>query len=130
MATWSQLQERVRRDYVLDVDSDHEFALTLPRQDGAAARAQRVMVREYEAWGRHMFEIRSAFGELGDFDAESLLTDSLQLPLGAVALHGRFLVLVNKGCLEDITVDGVIFALTHMTLLADVLEERLGKDRF
>ena len=84
----------------------------------------------YEAWGRQMIEIRSAFGESGDYDATSLLTDNLNLPLGAVALHGRFLVLLHKACLDDISVEAALFLLTRVTLLADVLEGRAGKDRF
>ncbi len=130
MATWEQVQERVRRDYVLDVDEPSEFALTMEHQPGEIARAQRVMVHHYLAWGRAMIEVRSAFGQAGDYDATGLLVDNLQLPLGAIALHGRFLVIVQKAALEDLTLDGVVFLLTRIGLLADALEERLGKDRF
>ena len=130
MASWVDVQARLRQEYALDVDAEDEVALTLSRREGTATREQRVMVHRYEAWGRQMIEIRSAFGESGDYDATSLLTDNLNLPLGAVALHGRFLVLLHKACLDDISVEAALFLLTRVTLLADVLEGRAGKDRF
>ena len=130
MATWDEVQERVRREFALDVDDHEEFALTIQRREASKTRAQRVLVRRYQAWGRTMVEFRSAFGEMGDYDPQSLLADNLQLPLGSIALHGRFLVLLHKACLEDLTVDGVLFLLTQVSVLADVLEERRGSDRF
>jgi len=39
MATWAELQERVRRDYVLDVDQPGEFAMTVERREGETVRA-------------------------------------------------------------------------------------------
>lgn len=130
MATWEEVQERVRRAYPLDSDGEHEFALTLSHRDGDAHRAQRVMVRHYEAWDTDMIEIRSAFAKVGDFDPARLLGDSLQLPLGGIAMHGRFLVLVQKSCLTHLSVDGVLFLLSRVSMLADVLERRSGSDRF
>lgn len=130
MATWEQVRERLRRDYVLDVDEPDELALTVEHRVEGADRGQRVMVRHFDAWGHDMIEVRSAFGQAGDYDAEGLLVDNLQLPLGAIALHGRFLVVVHKARLEDLSMDGVVFLLTRISLLADALEERLGKDRF
>ena len=130
MASWEEVQERVRSDYVLDVDEPREFALTITHHEGGVARAQRVMARYYQAWGRDMVEVRSAFGKLGDYQPEGLLSDNVQLPLGAFALHGPFLVLIHKAVLADLTVDGVVFLLTRISLLADALEERMGGDRF
>jgi hypothetical protein len=130
MATWAELQDQARRSYALDQDDEAEFALTLERRVEGGVRAQRVLVRRYESWGRVMVEIRSAFGEVGDYHALSLLEDNLTLPLGAVAAHGRYLVLVHKACLEDHSVEGVVFLLTQIGVLADVLEGRRGGDRF
>lgn len=131
MATWSDVQERLRRDFVLDVDEAEEIALTLERREGDEVREQRVMLRTYPAWGRQMVEIRSAFGELGDYDPAVLLSENLHMPLGAVAVHGRFLVLVQRACLDDLGIDGVLFLITRMTMLADILEGRRGGgDRF
>jgi len=130
MATWAELQERVRRQFSLDRDDEDEFSLTTERHDVSGSRAQRVMVRHYTAWGANMIEVRSAFAEADGIDAEIMLEDSLQLPLGAIALHGRFLVVVQKAILDHMTVDGVVFLLTRISMLADVLEERQGGDRF
>lgn len=131
MALWEDVQARLRRDYRLDVDDQDELALTLERTDAGVVRQQRVMVRRYIAWGRQMIELRSAFGELADNDPVSLLVENLNLPLGSIALHGRYLVLVDKACLDDLGVEGVMFLLTRLSLLADVLEQRLGRvDRF
>lgn len=130
MATWQEVQERVRAEYTLDSDEKDELALTMHRRDENGARAQRVMVRRYEAWGEQLVEIRSAFAQAGDFDPEKLLSDTLQLPLGAIAQHGRFLVLVHKASLAHTSVDGVLFLLARVSMLADVLEERRGGDRF
>lgn len=131
MAIWEDVQARLRRDYKLDVDDLDEIALTLERRESGVVRQQRVMVRRYIAWGRQMIELRSAFGELADSDPVSLLVENLNLPLGSIALHGRYLVLVDKACLDDLGVEGVMFLLTRVSLLADVLEQRLGRvDRF
>ncbi len=130
MSTWSEVQAEARRQYQLDADEAHEFALTVPRGRGGAQRAQRVMVRHYEAFDRDMVEFRSAFGEAGQHDPEALLVENLTLPVGAIARHGRFLVVVHRACLEHTTVDGALFLLTRVSQLADVLEERGGHDRF
>lgn len=130
MATWPEVLDEARRQFQLDADEGHEFALTVPRERSSGHRAQRVMVRHYRAWDRDMIEVRSAFGEAGEHDADAMLVENLQLPLGSVARHGRFLVLVHKACLDHLTVDGALFLLTRISQLADVLEERGGADRF
>jgi len=130
MADWSEVLERVRDEYTLDVESPDEFAVTVSRGEGDAPRLQRVIVRRYEAWGREMVEVRSAFGEIGDYDPQGLLSDNLQLPIGAVALHEQFLVLVHKACLEDMSVEGVIYLVSRVSQVADILEEQGGTDRF
>ena len=124
MAEWRAIQDTVRREHELDADLDDEFTLTVHWEN----RAQRVMVHRYEAWGQPMLEVRSAFGEVGDYESQHLLADSLQLPVGAIALHGRFLVVVQKVCLDHTTVEGVMFLINHVGMLADVLEERRGGD--
>lgn len=130
MAIWRDVQERLRKEHDLDVDEADEMGLTMQRREGDVVREQRVIVRRYPAWGREMIEVRSAFGELGDYDAAQLLSDNLNLPLGAVALHGKYLVLVQRACLDDLPLEGVLFLVTRMTMLADVLEGRKGADRF
>jgi hypothetical protein len=129
VATWAEVQAQVRRSFQLDRDDEDEFALTIARQ-AADPREQRVMVRRYRAWEREMIEFRSAFGELGDSDPESLLRESLHLPLGGIALHGRFLVIVHRECIEPLSVESVLFLLTRISLVADELEEKRGDDRF
>jgi len=130
MASWSDLTAHVRQAYSLDKDSADEFALTLNRREGDVVRAQKAMVRRYQAWGEEMIEIRSAFGVEGEYEPRALLIESLQLPLGAIALHGKYLVLVAKLFLEDHTVDSVVRVLTRVTILADLLEGQSGQDRF
>jgi hypothetical protein len=137
LAGWDEIQTWARRTFQLDRDEDHEFALTVTRQQPgevpggpARTRAQRVMVRHYEAWNKPMIELRSAFGELEDLDPKALLEESLHLPLGAIALHGRFLVIVHRECLDTLSVEGVQYLLSRVSLVADELEERRGSDRF
>lgn len=129
VAEWEAVQSSMRAMFQLDRDDPHEFALTIPRQAGSA-REQRVMVRRYLAFGREMIEFRSAFGELADAVPEDLLRESLQLPLGTIALHGRFLVVVHRESLGGLSVEDVLFLLTHVSLVADELEESRGHDRF
>jgi len=130
MATFDELRSLLRTTYALDSDDGDSLALTLPLTDGRSRRAQRVMVQRFAAYGQEMLEVRSAFGELAPGESEDLLTENLKLPLGAVALHGRYLVLVQKMPLEHTSLDGVLFLLTRVAELADVLEERRGGDRF
>ena len=130
MASWSEVQERLRKTHDLDVDDADEVALTLERTEGGKKRGQRVMIRRYTAWGREMIELRSAFGDLADYDPAALLAENLNLPLGAIAAHGKFLVLVDRACLDDLPVEGVLFLMTRLCMLADVLEGRSGVDRF
>jgi hypothetical protein len=129
VATWAEVQEAVRARFQLDADESDEFALTLPRQ-AAGAREQRVMVRRYVGWGREMIELRSAFGELGEVDLESVLRDVLQLPIGGIALHGRFLVLVHRASLRELSIETVLFLVERVCHVADLLEEQRGDDRF
>lgn len=129
MARWTEVQEHVRQAFQLDRDEPHEFALTIPRL-ADTPREQRVMVRHYSAWGREMVEFRSAFGELRDSDPAAMLAESLQLPLGGIALHGRFLVVVHRECLETLPVETVLWLMLQVSLVADELEERRGSDRF
>lgn len=129
MATWAEVQEAVRARFQLDADEPDEFALTLPRQS-AGAREQRVMVRRYVGWDREMIELRSAFGELGEVDLEAALREVLQLPIGGVALHGRFLVVVHRASLRELTLDTLLFLVERVALVADLLEEERGDDRF
>jgi hypothetical protein len=132
MATWDELRARLRRDHSLDVDDPEEVAITFERKGGPqGARQQRVMLRGYKAWGRQMIEVRSAFAEIDDAtDPWALLTSNLDTALGAVALHGRYLVLVQRACLDDVTVDGALFLILRLSLLADGLEASAGADRF
>lgn len=126
LATWSEVQEAVRGRFQLDLDNADEFALTLPR----GQREQRVMVRRFQHWDRDIVELRSAFGELGDQDPEDLLREVLTLPIGGIALHGRFLVVVHRECLDELSVEGVLYLVSRVSLIADGLEEQRGVDRF
>lgn len=129
MADWDEVRRLVRERFQLDLDADEEFALTLPQ--GKGDREQRVMVRRFQQWGKALVEIRSAFGELGAREAEGLLRDVLALPLGGIALHGRFLVVVHRELLDDLPVEGLLFLIARVAQLADQLESRTaGEDRF
>lgn len=131
MADWEALRARLDEEFGLDTDGDDELAVTVERRDAdGKTRAQRTMISRYRAFNTTMIEFRSAFGELGDYDAESLLVEALRLPVGAIALHGRYLVVVQKDALEDLSEDAVVRMLTRVSLLADVLEGRGGGDRF
>ena len=88
------------------------------------------MVRHYTGLNEEMIEVRSAFAEAADFTPTDALDENLSLPLGAIAKHGRFLVLVHRVTLRHTTVEGVIFALTRVAYVADWLEARNGGDRF
>ncbi len=127
MGTWAAVQAAVRAAHTLDSDLEHEFSVTLQSPSG---RAQRIMVRHSVAWGHSLLEFRSAFAQTGAFDPTALLEDNLQLPLGAIAQHGKFLVLVHKVVLDFTSVDGVLFLVGRISVLADLLEERTGTDRF
>jgi hypothetical protein len=118
MSTWDDARASLRLQFALETDNADEVVLTLPVHDGQTVRAQRVVIQSYRAWDHQMVEIRSAFGELGPDEAVDLLAENLKLPFGAVAVHGRFLVLV------------LAFLLTRLGELADVLEQRRGGDRF
>ncbi len=128
MAEWGEVRTIVRQRFQLDLDEAEEFALTLPQ--GKGEREQRVMVRRFQQWGKWLVEIRSAFGELGNREAEALLRDVLALPLGGIALHGRFLVVVHRELLDDLPVEGLLFLIARIGQLADQLEARTGEDRF
>jgi len=129
MASWNEVQLAARAAFVLDRDESNEFAVTVPLQS-LGGRAQRVMVRHYEGLDTYMIEVRSAFAEAEDLDPTDVLQDSLGLPLGGIACHGRFLVLVHRVALPFASVDGVMFYITRVAQLADWLESRQGTDRF
>lgn len=126
MATWDELVTAIRAGWTPDRDDDDALTVTVAH----GPRAQRVMIRRYEALGEVLVEFRSAFTEARALGAASLLESNLTLPLGAVAQHGRFLVIVQKAVLTHTTVEGLLFLLTRVSMLADVLEQREGTDRF
>lgn len=126
MATWDELVAAVRAGWTPDRDDPDALTVTVAHGE----RAQRVMIRRYEALGEELVEFRSAFTEARALGAGSLLESNLSLPLGAVAQHGRFLVIVQKAVLTHTTVEGLLFLLTRVSMLADVLEQREGTDRF
>ena len=128
--TWDALRALLRRHYTLDDDGVDEVALTLPLRDGHTERAQRVMVQHYTAWNESMVEVRSAFGEVRPGEEVELLQQNLNLPLGAIALHGRYLVLVHKAHVATLSIEGLLTVVARVGELADVLEERRGGDRF
>jgi hypothetical protein len=128
MATWEGVVRRASREVQVEASAG-ELSLTISRTaPSGAIREQRVMVTRYRAWDRDMIEIRSAFGEAGRYAAEGLLAENLGLPLGAIAMHGRYLVVVQKACLEDLTDDGAWFLVARIGDLADALEGRSGAD--
>ena len=127
MAEWEEVQSAARAAYVLDRDETHEFAVTLPVGGG---RAQRVMVRRFDALDTVMVELRSAFAEQDELTPAQVLDDNLDLALGALARHGRYYVVVHKVALEHSTVRAVLFYMTRIARIADSLEEQQGQDRF
>lgn len=127
MATWNEVQQKIRGSFVLDQDLDHEFVLTL---EITRERHQRVMVRHYEALDAELVEVRSAFAQGNEVPAEQILDENLTLPYGAIARHGRYLVVVQRVSLGTTTVEGVITAVTRVARVADWLESRHGGDRF
>lgn len=126
MASWSEFQDAVRAAYPLDRDDPDALAVTL--QHGA--RAQRVMVRHHTALDVELVEFRSAFSEAKALGSRDFLEGNLTLPIGAVAKHGRFLVVVQKTVLAHTSIEGLLFLLTQVSMLADALEQRDGTDRF
>jgi hypothetical protein len=130
MASFDELRATLAATFALDSDDGDSFSLTLPLADGHTERAQRVVLQRYASWGQELLEVRSAFGEAQPGEADELLEQNLRLPIGAVALHGRYLVLVQRLPLEYVSFDAVLFVLTRVAEVADVLEERRGGDRF
>jgi hypothetical protein len=126
MATFEELREAVRATHALDRDDADAFAVTMTWGE----RAQRVLARRYVSSGVEMVELRSAFAEARALGAPELLEANLTLPVGAVAQHGRFLVLVQKAVVTHTTVEGLLWQLTQVSLLADGLEQKEGTDRF
>ncbi|TNE90233.1 MAG: hypothetical protein EP330_09250 [Deltaproteobacteria bacterium] len=131
MSTWSELYERARTEPGFIADSDEEFSLVYEWRDARGeVRAQRVWARYFEAWTTPMLEVRSAFAPADAMPAVDALVHNLDLPLGAIARHGDILVVVHKQPLEPITVEGVLFALRRVSMVADMLEAKRGVDRF
>ena len=130
MSSWQELKTALQTFAEVDEADDDQIALTLPIRDGHTTREQRVMVQRYHAWGVPMLEVRSAFGELRPGEEGELLRRNLDLPLGSIAVHGDYLVLLYKGPMAALTGDDALTLVMRVAELADVLEERRGGDRF
>ena len=126
---WEAVCEAFRARFTLDREEEHEFSLTL-QVGPEGRRAQRVMVRAYDALGAEMVEIRSAFAEASSRNSDDLLAENLKLKLGAIARHGDYLVLVHRLALEFVQPEGVVFYARQVARLSDLLEAREGGDRF
>lgn len=130
MTTWSAVIEHLAASYPVDTLGPDEVAVTEHRTVDGVQRAQRVMLTRYRAFDSEMIEFRSAFGTVTSYDPIELLTEALRLPIGGIALHGEYLVLLHKADLDDLSLGAVVRILTRVSLLADVLEGRTGTDRF
>lgn len=131
MATWKAVVGRCAGETEFELSSADEFQLLQERREvNGTLRAQRVWVRRFEAWGAEMIEIRSAFAKAETMDSDAALLHNLDLPIGAIARHGDVLVLILKLPLDPIDVDGVLFAVQRVSMVADVLEAKRGTDRF
>lgn len=127
MATWEAVRAELEQRFRVDAHGE-ELSVVVERSGRGAGREQLVLLTRYHAWKRPMIELRSAFGEVSHFETEGLLAENLKLPLGAIARHGRFLVLVHKACLADLSLEGVLFLLDRVGHIADALEARTGDD--
>ena len=130
MSNWYEFQQYLRAEYTLDRDDEDEMALTLVYNVEGKTRKQRVFLRRYVAINREMVEIRSAFGELSDYDPQHLLEESLGLPIGGVAIHGGILVIVQKEPLQSHTSETLAELMSQIGFLADCLESAGGGDRY
>lgn len=130
MTTWQAVREHLGAQYTLDLDEGDEIAFTLHRTTKGESRAQRVMLSRYLAFDTEMLECRSAFGEAAAFDPAELLAESLRLPIGGIATHGDYVVLIHKLDLHDTTPGAVQRLAERIGTLADMLEGRAGGDRF
>ena len=130
MPSWDDVTDHLRARFTLDRDEEHELVLTLHHHSHDQLRAQRVMVRHYENRSTELLEIRSAFAKASDVSVDDVLEQNLKLPIGAIAKHGDFLVLVHRVALKHTTLDGVSFYVTRLAEVADWLEERRGGDQF
>jgi len=130
MASWSDLQSYLRERFELDRDDADRLALTLSFEAEGHRRKQRVLLRRYEAFESEMVEIRSAFGQVDDFEPRHLLEQSLGFPIGNIALHGETLVIVQKMPLKPLTAAILMEVMTRIGFLADCLESTSGDDRY
>ncbi|MCO4744674.1 MAG: hypothetical protein KC912_07795 [Proteobacteria bacterium] len=131
MATWSELLGACAPLHGFEQTSENEFQVLVQlRGERGEDRAQRCWVRRFDAWGESMLEVRSAFASSVELSAGDALCRNLDLPIGAIARHGEVLVLVHKLPLEPISIEGVLFVVEHVSMVADTLEAKRGTDRF
>lgn len=130
MSSWEAIVEAAGRDGSFVATSPQEFSLVFEWEGPSGKRAQRVWARRFEAFDSAMVEVRSALGPERSMDHRQALTENLELPIGAIALHGDMLVVVHKQPIEAISVDGVLFTMHRVSMVADTLEARQGGDRF
>ncbi len=127
MATWREIVDHIGRHHRLDRDGGTEIAVTVPTDGG---RNQRVLVTHHEALGADILEVRSAFADAARFDADALLGESLDLPIGAIARHGTRLLVVDKTPMGDMPAAVAVFLVEAVAHTADRLEQRMGQDRY
>jgi len=130
MPVWAKVQDHLRQVFDLDRDEEWEVSLTLQHHSLGQLRAQRVMVRHYDHRDVDMIEVRSAFCRAEDVAAGQALERNLKLPIGAIAKHGDYLVVVHRVAIKHCTLEGIVFYITRVAEVADWLEERRGGDRF
>ena len=130
MSGWEQVVENARLEPSFASDSPLEFSLVYEWTDPTGIRGQRVWVRWFEAYGEAMVEVRSAVGPADVIPAGEALAANLELPLGALALHDQMLVVIQKLPLTPMSVEGVLFVMRRVSMVADMIEARLGGDRY
>lgn len=128
MADWNELREHMRRTYRLADDKLDLVSMVWRYEDG---RSQKIILRHFEAFGRPMVELKSAFARRQDAEPEQLLRRNAELPLATIALAGDVYIVIYNALLEHLDFEDLDLYLSRVAAVADTLEETYAqKDVF
>ena len=128
MATWAEIQNHIRKNYILAEDAQKYMALDFECPGG---RKQRMVLSYFESMSKRWVLYRSRVCERSRLDPEEALRRNAGFAVGFLALSENFYELVYTAQLDTIDTNELELPLYVLSETADQLERELtGADNW
>ncbi|MCB0973011.1 MAG: hypothetical protein KDB86_00475 [Actinobacteria bacterium] len=123
MPTWDEVTSFVRERYDVAVDADETVGLVFKFEDG---RTQYIGLTRFQAFDAEWFELKSTVCPSGEMSHTEALRKNAAFALGALALVGEDIVLVDNAPLATVDLGDLERSLHILAATADQLEKEFA----